>query len=244
MMGICADRLEELAVIVADCKVSDDSVCRERLRAGRFLDTECIDGTLCALADLFHQGRCTLHPVNLVLAAGADPFFDRSYAHVMIACAAEDIAGINLIFSMCASMERAQATNAMTQAGLWDKLSRYREVVDDIGTTGWMLEVKMGVIGSALNIAAAMDKGIFPSIEDITRQNDRGQSVLTLCIDRGSIDKLLAPEYWHGRENELKAAIKNMNLSSRRLKDPALGKFLDTNFSRLSIPKSTARYRL
>ena len=191
-----------------------------------------LDDVLDRAVDKFCDGTQHLSTIVTLLVMGkADPYRNMSQSLYKLCAAAmaqekPELAGTfkNLFENEGKRDKKDANTELFAWGGESSPIHRLAEVVNNNGDTGWMLEARAQTIGGALQIAACMDGNRLPTLDDIVRKNKAGQSVLTLCVDRGQAEALLRPEYWQGREMALSAALVE-NLSKEQLADKVLGGF-------------------
>lgn len=203
-----------------------------KLFSAGFKNQAKLDQVFDAAVDKFCDGTQHLSTIVTLLVMGkADPYRNMSQSlHKLCAAAlAQDKPDLEGTFkNLFENVSNAQKNDANTELFAWGGASspihRLSETVNNNGDTGWMLEARAQTISGALQIAACMEGKPLPTLEDIVRKNKHGQSVLTLCVDRGLAGDLLRPQYWQGQEMAVSAALM-ANLTKEQLADKTLSGF-------------------
>ncbi|MDP2205734.1 MAG: hypothetical protein Q8K65_05450 [Alphaproteobacteria bacterium] len=93
------------------------------------------------------------------------------------------------------------------------RLQDLRQNATDEGDNGLQLAAKARRIPQLMkNLAASDDL----SIDDIFAENKRGESILTLAIDRGDATALLSPTYWGRRDVDVMAVLEQKLSDDRK----------------------------
>lgn len=182
--------------------------------------------------DKFCDGTQHLSTIVTLLVMGkADPYRNMSQSlHKLCAAALAqgkpELEGtFKNLFENVSNREKKDAnTELFAWGGESSPIHRLCEIVNNNDDTGWMLEARAQTIGGALQIAACMDGKPLPTLDDIVSKNKHGQSLLTLCVDRGLAGELLRPQYWQGQEMAVSAALV-ANLTKEQLADKTLSGF-------------------
>lgn len=184
-------------------------------------DLKALDLVMALVAHRVPEGKEYPELLEKLVGAGADPFAMKGEAQRFMVKAYEEKDDLSRAdkwrgwFDARMNDYTARHAHAFdTQFGDDFRLQDLRQIASDEGDSGLQLAAKARRISLVMKNLAADDD---LNVEDIFAKNKRGESMLSLAIDRGDAAALLSPVYWSRHDVDVMAVL-NTKLDDDRKK--------------------------